>query len=43
MLVGSPTFGRPDDLPLYPAAIVEPLQRIARDESPEACYLGDVN
>lgn len=32
-----------DDLPLYPAAIVEPLQRIARDESPEACYLGDVN
>ncbi|MEA3239068.1 MAG: NUDIX domain-containing protein, partial [Candidatus Bipolaricaulota bacterium] len=32
-----------DDLSLYPAAIVEPLQRIARDESPEACYLGDVN
>ena len=32
-----------DDLPLFPAAIVESLQRIARGENPETCYLGDVN
>jgi len=32
-----------DDLPLYPAAIVESLQHIARGENPETCYLGDVN
>jgi len=31
------------DLPLYPAAIKESLQCIARGEIPEACYLGDVN
>jgi len=32
-----------DDLPLYPAAIKESLQRITRGEQAEACYLGDVN
>jgi len=32
-----------DDLSLYPAAIKESLQRIARGERPEACYLGDIN
>lgn len=32
-----------DDVVLYPAAIVESLQRIARGENPKSCYLGDVN
>ncbi|MCD6135516.1 NUDIX domain-containing protein [Candidatus Bipolaricaulota bacterium] len=31
------------DVRLYPAALVEPLQRIARGERPAICYLGDVN
>ena len=28
---------------LYPAAIIEPLQRLARGEEVGPCYLGDVN
>ena len=31
------------DVRLYPAALAEPLQRIARGESPAICYLGDIN
>ena len=31
------------DVRLYPAALAEPLQRIARGERPDTCYLGDVN
>jgi len=34
---------RLDDVVLYPAAIVGSLQRIARGETPQVCYLGDVN
>ena len=31
------------EIRLYPSALVEPLQRIARGENPEVRYLGDVN
>ncbi len=34
---------RLDDVVLYPVAIVGSLQRIARGEAPQACYIGDVN
>ncbi|MCD6494649.1 NUDIX domain-containing protein [Candidatus Bipolaricaulota bacterium] len=34
---------RLNEVCLYPAAIVEPLQCIARGENPGTCYLGDVN
>ncbi len=32
-----------EDIRLYPAAIMEPLQRIARGDRPDTCDLGDVN